>query len=146
MSIYLEEPTTCNYILTVEAAFLCPLLKTTDSLGMFSFPSKGIESLEKALKSPSGRDEGKEESQHSSERGDSVQDVSGKKDGTEWKKEKIMTGEDIRRNEEGQREGFGEYDDGKELDDEGNEKPTNEEKKESNEQSEKSEQDTQERT
>ena len=33
ISLFLEEPTTCNYILTVKAAFLCPLLHNTDQQG-----------------------------------------------------------------------------------------------------------------
>lgn len=36
ISLFLEEPTTCNYILTVEASFLCPLLHSTDDMGLFS--------------------------------------------------------------------------------------------------------------
>lgn len=38
ISMFLEEPTTCNYILTVEAAFLCPLLQNTDEHGLFTLP------------------------------------------------------------------------------------------------------------
>lgn len=37
ISLFLEEPTTCNYVLTVEATFLCPLLHNTDEFGLFSW-------------------------------------------------------------------------------------------------------------
>ena len=35
ISLYLEEPTTCNYILTVEGAFICTLLQHLDDYGIF---------------------------------------------------------------------------------------------------------------
>lgn len=38
ISIFLEEPTTCNYILTMEASFLCPLLQDTDEFGGLRLP------------------------------------------------------------------------------------------------------------
>ena len=34
MTIFLEEPTTCSYTLTVEATFLCPLLEATNEIGL----------------------------------------------------------------------------------------------------------------
>jgi hypothetical protein len=39
ISIFLEEPTTCTYVLTVEAAFLCLLLEETDEYGLFNLKS-----------------------------------------------------------------------------------------------------------
>lgn len=36
--MYLEEPTTCSYILTVEGKFVCDLLESTDQYGMFQYP------------------------------------------------------------------------------------------------------------
>ena len=37
ISLYLEEPTTCSYILTVEGTFVCPLLDTTDEYGIIHY-------------------------------------------------------------------------------------------------------------
>jgi len=37
ISLYLEEPTTCSYILTVEGGFICPLLETADEYGMLHY-------------------------------------------------------------------------------------------------------------
>ena len=38
MSLYLEEPSTCSYILTVEGNFVCKLLETADEHGLFHYP------------------------------------------------------------------------------------------------------------
>ena len=45
MSLYLEEPTTCSYTLTVEAQFICPLLELTDEYGIFRIPSEEGEDM-----------------------------------------------------------------------------------------------------
>ena len=39
ISLYLEEPTTCTYSLTVEGAFVCTLLAHTDEYGIFDLDS-----------------------------------------------------------------------------------------------------------
>ena len=41
ISLYLEEPAPCTYILTVEGSFICPLLETVDEFGIFHYPSQG---------------------------------------------------------------------------------------------------------
>ena len=132
MSIYLEEPTTCNYILTVEAAFLCPLLKNTDELGMFTFPSGGIESLEKAMKEKDGKDnrdgkEGRRKETDKEENSESQQEVVVKRGGTELKKLKEETDENNKNEQEeyDQRKKnsrFDGYNTEDELDDKGNPK------------------------
>ena len=38
VTIFLEEPTTCSYTLTVEASFLCPLLEKTNDIGLIVLP------------------------------------------------------------------------------------------------------------
>ena len=38
VSLYLEEPSTCSYVLTVEGSFICKLLETTDEHGLFHYP------------------------------------------------------------------------------------------------------------
>ena len=38
VTIFLEEPTTCSYTLTVEAGFLCPLLERTNEFGLILLP------------------------------------------------------------------------------------------------------------
>eukprot|EP00731_Ephydatia_muelleri_P033341 Em0028g16a len=35
ITLYLEEPSLCSYVLTVEAGFICDLLQTVDEYGMF---------------------------------------------------------------------------------------------------------------
>ena len=37
ISLYLEEPTTCSYVLTVEGGFVCPLLETVDEYGILHY-------------------------------------------------------------------------------------------------------------
>ena len=122
VSIYLEEPTTCNYILTVEAAFLCPLLKSTDELGMFSFPSGGIESLEKALeKGHQEKQEGADETKNKedSEMMKTTKDITKetlKEDSTRTDRDADQSTSDPSE----QPQSYDGYDSGDELDEEGN--------------------------
>ena len=59
ISISLEEPTTCNYILTLEAEFICTLLEETDELGQFVIPSEDLTGAEKNLAGSASETQGK---------------------------------------------------------------------------------------
>lgn len=52
ITLYLEEPSLCSYILTVEASFICDLLQTVDEHGMFRMEKESGDKLQPGASGP----------------------------------------------------------------------------------------------
>ena len=52
MTIFLEEPSTCSYTLTVEATFLCPLLESTNEIGLIQLSDTATLQTEPPVDAP----------------------------------------------------------------------------------------------
>ena len=48
LTLYLLEPNPCNYILGMEAPFLCPLIESADENGLFTFDPSSVHKVEHA--------------------------------------------------------------------------------------------------